>query len=89
LSASTGWVEGPQGEVEAFEGGLVGREVASGSDGAPEPGVEALDGVGAEDHASDLDLEREDTKAVVKLYALSKFFIYTKAKSYSLEYNFT
>src|SRR4029453_6041823 len=62
LSAAAGGIEGSQGEVEALQGGLVGREVAAGSDGSAEPGVERLDGVGAEDDLADLDLEGEERR---------------------------
>jgi hypothetical protein len=55
-----GRVEGPQREVEALERGLVGGEVPAGPDCSSEPGVERLDGVGAEDHLADFDLEREE-----------------------------
>ena len=54
------WGQGSDHEVEAFQRGLLGREMAPGADGAPEPGVERLDRVRREDHAANLDLEREE-----------------------------
>ncbi len=36
-------VQGPHDQVERLAGGLLGREVALGVHGAPEPGVQALD----------------------------------------------
>ena len=45
-SALAGGVEAGDGQVQDFQGGLFGWEVAAGVDRAAEPGVEALDGVG-------------------------------------------
>ena len=49
-----GRVERPDDEVEAFHRGLLVREVASGSGGPPEPGVQRLDRVRRVDDPSDL-----------------------------------
>ena len=51
-----GGVKGSGHEVEALEGGLVGREVTSGADGPAEAGVQALDRVRGADDPADLDV---------------------------------
>jgi len=57
LSAAAGGVEADDDQVEVFEGGLFGGEVAAGLDRAAEPGVQALDGVGGGDDGADFDVE--------------------------------
>lgn len=52
--APAGRVQGPGDEVEALQGGLFGREVPAGADGAPVAGVDGLDRVRRADDPADL-----------------------------------
>src|SRR5919112_1462673 len=53
LAALSGGVEAADNKVEAFQGGLLVGEVASGSGGTAEAGVQAFDRVRRVDHPSD------------------------------------
>src|SRR3954471_6429710 len=56
LAAAAGGVEAADRQVDALERGLLGREVAAGAHRAAQPGVHALDRVGAVEHAADLEI---------------------------------
>lgn len=56
----TGRVQRPGREIEALEGGLLGREVPTGPDRTPVAGIDRLDRVRRADHASDLDVVVEE-----------------------------
>jgi hypothetical protein len=60
LPAAAGGVEADDDQVEVFESGLFGREVAAGLDRAAEPGVEALDGIRGGDDGADLHVEGQE-----------------------------
>jgi hypothetical protein len=49
-------VQCPGGEVEAFQGRLLGGEMSSGPDRAPVAGVNGFDGIGAADDPPDFDV---------------------------------
>jgi transposase InsO family protein len=59
-AAAPGRVQADDGQVQALEGGLLGREVPAGADRAAEAGVEALDRVGRGDHGADLGVKVEE-----------------------------
>ena len=56
-SALPGGVECHHGEVDAFEGGLLVREVTAGADGLADAGVHGLDRVGRAHDWADLRVE--------------------------------
>jgi hypothetical protein len=60
LAALPGRVEAHEGQVEALEGGLLGREVAAGVHGAAQPGVDRLDRVGRADDCSYFPVEAQE-----------------------------
>ena len=53
-------VECHHGEVDAFEGGLLGREVPAGADGFADAFVHALDRIGRAHDPADLTIEPEE-----------------------------
>ena len=55
-SAPAGGVQRAGRQIETFQRGLLGREVASGADRPSVTGVQALDGVSGADDPSDLDV---------------------------------
>ena len=48
------------GEVNAFQCGLLVREMTAGSDGFPDPGVHGFDRIGRADDAADLCIELQE-----------------------------
>src|SRR2546427_10786991 len=59
-ASAAGGVEAADGQVQHFQRGLVGGEMASGVDGSAESGGEAFDGVGGADDAAGLHVEAEE-----------------------------
>src|SRR4051812_43270972 len=59
-SSLAGGVEAGDGKVQHFQRGLLGGEMAAGVDRAAEPGVQALNRVGAADDPADLYVEGQE-----------------------------
>ncbi len=54
------WDRGPDGEVDAFQGGVLVGEMAAGADRAADAGVDRLDRVRGADDAADLGVEGQE-----------------------------
>src|SRR5260370_41920615 len=63
LAALPCGVQAHDRQVEALEGGLLGREVAAGVHGSPEPGIDWLDGVGRADDGPYFPVEAQEWHA--------------------------
>src|SRR5204863_5688797 len=60
LAAPAGRVQAHDRQVQAFQGGLLGREVTAGIDGPPEAGVDRLDRVRRADHRPYFPVELQE-----------------------------
>ena len=60
LLSLAGGVEAHDREVDALQRGRLGREVPAGVDCAPDPGVDALDGIGGANDRADFPVKLEE-----------------------------